>query len=273
MRLLPLLVLLAACARPDAPTVDPEDRRLPYDLASPDLVISLPAVLQEVSGLTVVPSGRLGMVQDEAGVVFEVDPATGAVVDRLAFAADGDFEGLALGPDALWALRSDGDLFRVWRDEGGQPRSRRVETALKSRNDTEGLAYDAAQNRLLVACKEWPGPDLDDVRAVYAFDLATETVSEAPVILLDRAALDAGARFKPSALAVHPATGELYVLSSVRRALAVIGTDGALVSVTDLPARYAPQPEGLAFAPDGTLFVASEGPTGPGTLLRYAPTR
>ena len=273
------LLVLGACSDASRSTTEAAPAAVPYRLDAPDAVVELPAELQEASGLTVLPSGRLGAVQDEAGTIYEVDPATGQIVDRLAFEGAGDFEGLALVPgDAVWALRSDGELYRVYRDSTGQPASRTVETPLRSRNDTEGLAYDAASHRLLIACKEWPGEDpetgdnYDGVRAVYAFDLATEILSEVPVALLDRARVDGKAAFKPSALAVHPMTGQVYVLSSVRRALAVLTPDGALIGVVDLPSHLAPQPEGLTFAADGTLYVASEGPAGPGTLLRYAPT-
>ncbi|WP_420455343.1 SdiA-regulated domain-containing protein [Rubrivirga sp.] len=270
-----LLALLALSACADATRSTPPagpSAAIPYRLDAPDAVVALPAELREISGLTVLPSGRLGAVQDEAGTIFEIDPATGVIVDRLVFETAGDFEGLATTDDAVWVLRSDGDLYRVARDSTGMPSARKVETRLKSRNDTEGLAFDAAQNRLLVACKEWPGDDLGRVRAVYAFDLATETMSETPVFALDREAVDSAVNFRPSALAIHPTTGGLYVLSSVRRAIAVVGPDGALVGIADLPGDVAPQPEGLAFTADGTLYVSSEGPSGPGTLLRYAPT-
>lgn len=271
---LALLSLLALGSCADASRTSPRAGLvLPYRLGVPDAVVALPAELREISGLTVLPSGRLGAVQDEQGTIYEVDPATGLVVDRLAFEGAGDFEGLALVPgDAVWALRSDGDLFRIYRDAAGRPAARHVETALRSRNDAEGLVYDAAGHRLLIACKEWPGPDLGDVRAIYAFDLATETLSEAPVFQLDRTQVDGQAAFKPSALAVHPTTGQIYVLSSVRTSLAVLTPDGVLLGVAEIPARFAPQPEGLAFTADGTLYVASEGPAGPGALLRYPPT-
>ena len=280
MRLLPLLLVLCAASAcsdsrsvptPATPTGDAEDPP-PYRLDAPDAVLELPSELREISGLTILPSGNLGAVQDERGTIFEIDPATGAIVDRLAFAGAGDFEGVELAGDAVWVLRSDGDLYPVTRDSTGAPAARRIETGLRGRNDTEGLAFDG-RGRLLIACKEWPGDDLGEVRSIWAFDLATERLAPTPVALLDRRQLDGRLNFKPSALAVHPISGRVYVLSSVRTALAVLSPAGALLAVLDFPPGLVPQPEGLAFSADGTMYVSSEGPNGPGLLLRYAPTR
>lgn len=272
--LAPLLAafLVAACAGRTRPSAGPADG-VPYRLDVPDVVYRLPAELKEISGLTILPSGRLGAVQDETGAIYEVDPATGQITSEQPFAGKGDYEGVELTPDAVWVLRSDGDLYRVSRTDSGLVESRKIETDLASRNDTEGLAYDAAGGRLLIACKEDPGGDRRDVRTIYAFDLATETLGLRPVAVLDREAIDAGdLAFKPSALAVEPQTGRLYVLSSVRKALAVLNPDGTLLTVVPLSSSLFPQPEGIAFAADGTLFIASEGPAGPGTILRFSPT-
>ena len=242
---------------------------VPYSLTTPDASVELPGELREISGLTVLSDGRLGAVQDESGTLYELDPATGAVLAREAFDARGDYEGVEQAGDDVWVLQSNGDLTRL--REGAEAEV--FETPLAGRNDTEGLAYDAAGNRLLIACKENPGNGLGDVRAVYAFDLGTETLSSAPVFTMDRTRLDAEDPFKPSAIAVRPGTGEAYVLSSVRRALAVVRADGTLLAVVELPEALYPQPEGIAFAPDGTLYISNEGPDGPATLLRFDPTR
>ena len=72
-------------------------------------------------------------------------------------------------------------------------------------------------------------------------------------------------------LAVFSVTIIVLVLSSVRRMIAVVDRDGRLVAAETFPARLLPQPEGLAFAPDGTLYVASEGAGGRATIARYSP--
>jgi uncharacterized protein YjiK len=69
---------------------------------------------------------------------------------------------------------------------------------------------------------------------------------------------------------VHPVSGEVYLLSSVTKAVVVLGPDGGLRHVWPLPEDRFEQPEGLAFLPSGDLFIASEGVDGPGRLYRFA---
>ena len=124
-------------------------------------------------------------------------------------------------------------------------------------------------NEILIGLNDRPPHQLHDI---YRVDLTTGERSDEPAFTLDRDQLDpGGAPFKPSGLAFHPATGELYVLSAVRRALIVLSPEGELRAAVALPARLYPQAEGIAFAPDGTLFISSEGDGTAGTLLRFLP--
>ncbi|HIG73827.1 MAG TPA: hypothetical protein EYQ24_04400 [Bacteroidetes bacterium] len=276
LRLFLLLALpLAACHADDAsrsaaaqPDTTTRPGSVPYDLANPDGRFRLAPRLREISGLTWLSSGRLGAVQDEDGDLFELDPSSGEVVRESRFHGDGDYEGLAQVGDTVWVVESDGDLYPF----DGRTEADKIDTGLKRSNDVEGLAYDAVHHRLLLALKGDPGNGLRRVRAIYAYDLTTGERSDEPAFTLDRDQLDpGGAPFKPSGLAFHPATGELYVLSAVRRALIVLSPEGELRAAVALPARLYPQAEGIAFAPDGTLFISSEGDGTAGTLLRFLP--
>lgn len=270
--------LLTAC-RGDTPDAPPPDEAfaavaaaIPYRLDQPEAAFALPDVLLEVSGLTALGSDRLVAVQDEDGVLFVLSREDGAVLAEVPFADGGDYEGVEAIGDTVWVLESDGTLYEVADLAAGRPATVRYETSVPGGCDAEGLGYDPAGDRLLIACKEEPGPELPDTRAIYAFALREKRLSERPAFLLDRTRLDADSRsFKPSALAVHPQTGDVYVLSAVRRALAVLGRDGALAAALTLPVHLYRQPEALAFFPDGTLVIASEGAGGAATLLRFSP--
>lgn len=273
-----LLSAVAAACLPEEPgpaprpaeTVAVARPEVPYRFTEPDAAFAFPGALREVSGLTVLDDGHLGAVQDEDGILFVLDREEARVRAEHRFRGNGDYEGVERVGDVVWVLRSDGTLYEVHDPTGEAPRSGKVDMPLRPGCDAEGLAHDDARNRLLIVCKESPGPGLEGVRAVYAFDLESRRLAETPVLLLDRQALDRGNDlFKPSALAVHPGTGRIYVISSARKALAVVEPDGVLYMVIDLPDRLFTQPEGLAFFPDGTLFIANEGQRGAATLLRF----
>jgi uncharacterized protein YjiK len=243
---------------------------VPYDLANPDEVFRLEPDLLEISGLAIRDDGRLLAIYDEAGVLFVIDSASGVSVDRRRFAGAGDFEGVEWVNGVTWVLRSDGNLFRI-PDDGGT--TTEIDTPLRSRCDAEGLGYDRIGRVLLIVCKEDPGEGFSGARSVYSFDLRTNTLSATPVLLVERRMVDAGEQFKPAAVAVHPETRRVYIVSSVRKLLVVLTPAGNLESMAALDAGLLPQPEGIVFAPDGTMFISSEGVDGPSTILRFAPRR
>lgn len=250
----------------------PDSTIILYNFEEPDAAFALPGELLEISGLTAISPSQLAAVQDEKGIIFILDVETAHIVDQARFRGDGDFEGVAFAHDQFWVLRSDGALYSIGPLDEDEVESTRHDTGLHGSCDAEGLAFDERESRLLIACKEDPGRQLGRTRAIYAFDLAGLRRIEAPVYLIDRQQLDqSGDLFKPSALAVHPHSGYLYVLSSVRKLLIVIDPARPLQiqEARELPVSLFGQPEGLAFLPDGTLFISNEGGDGPATLLRF----
>jgi uncharacterized protein YjiK len=65
-------------------------------------------------------------------------------------------------------------------------------------------------------------------------------------------------KFKPSGAAIHPLTGELYIISSVNKLLVVADRRGEVREVYRLDEGVFKQPEGIAFEPDGTMIVSNE---------------
>lgn len=251
-------------------------------------VDELPGRLREISGLTLLDERRLGAVQDEKGTLFVLDLETGEVLDERDFGKDHDYEGVERVGRRVFVLRSDGDLYEIEDWQAADLDAERHETRLKGACDAEGLAYDVPGGRLLIACKEFAGEGLPHHRAIYAYDLQRGAVGEAPAFVIDTEALDRATEpnplnrairsllrgradlspFKPSAVAVHPETGQVYVLSSVRKLLVILNPDGAVHAAQPLPEDLLPQPEGLVILPGGDLLIASEGAGGRGRLVR-----
>lgn len=261
-----------------------------YVFSDPDDTFTLDGELEEISGLTLMDDGLLGAIQDEEGLLYLLDPTSGEVVDRREFGKDGDFEGIELGGGRLFILRSDGKLyiFDEWSDGGFAGDSYDVD--LVKGCDAEGVAYDEARERLLIACKERAGKDLDDMKAIFAYDPETHELDEEPAYLLDtdvfQASLDEHpvneavqsvlsdhvdlSGLKPSGLAFHPVTGNLFVVSSVTKVILRLDGTGDVEAMWALPEELFAQPEGIAFSPNGDMYVSNEsGGGGSPTLMRF----
>ncbi len=254
----------------------------PYQLDAPDTVLFLDwEALREISGLSSThQEGLLCAVSDERGEIFFIDAAAGAIRRRVFFREKGDFEGVEMAQDRLYAVRSNGQIYEI---EGWKRRRPRIitcyETPLTKGDDVEGLAYDPDRKALLVACKGIP--DSAHERHIYAFDLLSKSLSDTPVFRIsplqvnERVPYADGEKrqfFSPSGIALHPVTKEVFVLSTALKRLAVLDyATGELRYAARLDREIMPQPEGIAFDAAGRLFIASEGKKGKGLLLRFSP--
>lgn len=283
--------LHAAYAQPRVPLAagDLPEGASAYVFDRPKATYPLPSDLKEISGLTVLDDRHLGAVQDENGELFVINFLTGTVEAARKFGKGGDYEGIELARGRLFVLRSDGTIYEIadWRAKTLD--AKKHDTELSAACDAEGLAYEAARDRLLVACKEHASKRLKRHKAIYAFDLLHEKWIDEPAYTINirafnaRATDDAISRrirsllepvadlsgFKPSGVAVHPLTKQIYVLSSARKALVAMEADGTVAEAWALPEALFAQPEGLTFLPNGDLFISNEGVSGKATLLRF----
>jgi hypothetical protein len=76
--------------------------------------------------------------------------------------------------------------------------------------------------------------------------------------------------FQPSSIAVSP-RGTLLLASANPETLIEVDDTGRIIAGVDLPGRRHPQTEGLAFGPDGTLYMSDEQNGQPGQVAAYAP--
>ncbi|MBC35770.1 MAG: hypothetical protein CL663_07005 [Bacteroidetes bacterium] len=263
-----------------------------YDVLSPDLKTELPSELHEISGLAYVDFGIVAGIQDENGIVYLIDIKTGVIKEQIQFEKKGDFEGIAIIDTVFWALKSKGDLIRI---EPGKEKEV-FKTPLKGKNNAEGLVYDRIHNRLLIVCKGSPTHsdlDIKDVKSIYAFDIAKLKMYDDPVFKIKVVEIDSilklsGAekawaklsrsigsnnsdlQLKPSAIAIHPISGEYYILSAKPGMLLKLDKNGSIIGFTKLPAKLFKQPEGICFDEDAAMIISNEGgKNGKANLLKF----
>ncbi|MGA1791850.1 MAG: hypothetical protein ACMUIM_10215 [bacterium] len=258
----------------------------PYTLSQPAKKFKLPHRLDEISGLSYFKQNRLICIQDEIGAMYEFDIEKGKVTEDIKFGEGRDCEDIEIVEKIAYILQSNGTILQIKDFENGPPKVRKINTKLSRKNDTEGLAFDEESNALLIACKGSPYlkkkcKELKGKKAVYRFDLDTEEIFEEPACIIDMKSLkDPGGDllttksfiglfkifnqveedidFRPSGIAVHPKTKNIYIISSVDRMLIVCNRKGEMIAAEELSKKAFRQPEGICFNPEGDLFISNE---------------
>lgn len=267
----PILFVLFCCLL-QACSSDNPDFRFKYKLNQPKQIKYLPLELQEVSALTTVPetTHELACVQDEAGIIYYYDWLKSKLVKKKNFKVLDDFEALEIAENSTFVLASNGDFYKIPNDKSIYQKEK---ISISKNQDLEGMGYDARNNRLLIAPKSTDFPKL---LKIFAYDLSTNTFKKNPVFTIS---IDAVFRFckrndvklkiskkkfpfKPSAIAVHPYTGNIYILASVGKLLCVLSPNGLIMHIENLDKKIYPQPEGLTFLKSGDMVIASEGERG-----------
>ena len=73
----------------------------------------------------------------------------------------------------------------------------------------------------------------------------------------------------PSALGIHPLSGDYYVSDGPKSKLLIMDASGNIKRLLELGKDFK-QPEGISFSPQGELFIANEGGKGSGNILQVA---
>lgn len=271
---------------------------IPYKLDEPAETYEMPSILEEISGLTISTDEQfLYAVQDEKGIIFKLSKSSGEVLEKIKFHKDGDYEGIEVVRDKIYVVKSTGTIYEVTNPGAVNQQMKKFNDFLERENDVEGLAYDAKNNRLLLACKGMPatGESFDIIRykkVIYAFDLNTKTFLPDPVYTIQleeiRKYLDShtslkeyeklveffssgkdNLSFNPSAIAIHPKSGAIYVSSSIGKVLIVLSDTGKVLHIEKLRKKVHAQPEGLAFDKEGTLYISNEGKGGKAKIHKF----
>lgn len=266
-----------------------------YSLSEPDLTWELPEELLEVSGIAPTGPTALVCVEDERGTLYTLDLESDGTVTQIRFGADGDYEGLARAGERLLVLRSDGPLLEL--NLQGEVRGE-LKTPLEELpyEEFECIAFEPAGKRWLVLPKDTVSDDerANDDRVIYGLGSEDFALAPEPVLVLSRKQIikDAKARdwplptrvnkkgkeksefdFHPSDLAVHPISGDYYIVSGSDRTLIAVSPAGELVGTATFPKSLLRQPEGLAFQPNGDLLISSEGATRAAAVVVRFPFR
>jgi len=237
-----------------------------YDFTHPAQEMKLAKSLREISGLSYYKDNLLMCVNDEDGKVFVYDFAKEEIVDEIKFGKAGDYEGIEIVGEEVFVMKSSGKIkaFGLKNDL-----EREIDCSNEDVVEYEGLGYDASTNSLLLATKEHTKAK-DHEKIIYSYNLTKQKLVKRFIITKAMAAGQNGkADFRPSGIAVHPLTNDIYILASQGKKLLVLTKEGVKKSLIELDDNLFRQPEGICFTPEGNLYVSSEGGDKKGYILKF----
>lgn len=269
-------------------------KSLSYKIADPDGTYLLGRELKEISGLCFGENNNnLFCINDEEGRIFILDKEGSGVTRKIPFGKKGDYEGIEIVDNSIFVTKSTGTILEL--DTIKQDVKNKYNTSLKSENDVEGLGFYKPDSCLLLACKANAGieAEIKNTRAIYKFDLKNRVLDEDPFLLIsdediisfirkhapksendnqkgyfDRLVKRAS-HFAPSAIAVHPTTNEIYILSAVSKLLIVVDGSANIKHFVFLDRSLFGQPEGICFSQEGKMFISNEAAKGKANILSF----
>ena len=235
-----------------------------YNIKSPDATWELPSALKEISGMNLLNDSVMLCQEDENGKLYLYNLSSKEIDKTIPFSNPQDYEDLAIVGADVYLIQSNGNIVQVT-GYLQTPVLKKYKTALSRKNDTEGLCYDRVSNALLIACKEDQSiaENSKQPKAIYTFNIDGHVLSDKPLLVFEEK------DFKPSAIAVHPVTGNIFVLSASKRKLLEVNRQGDVLQRYELKGDLFKQPEGLTFSATADLYISNEGAGGNGNILLF----
>ncbi|WP_207536228.1 SdiA-regulated domain-containing protein [Desertivirga arenae] len=264
----------------DKEVLEPDDTKL----------YPLPMELKEISGIAFLDDHTVIAIQDEEGILYYYDLIQKEIVKKQDFWKGKDYEDLVIAGNDLYVLQSNGTLYEMKNFKAGISRPTVYKTPLSSENNMEGLAYDQKNNRLLLSVKDLSLDGDKSHKDIYAFDLKTKTLNTKAVYSISLTEVESyfsgdkleefskkllktvgnknlNEVFRTSAITLNPQTGELYALSSLNNVIAILDKTSKITRILEFDGKEFSQPEGLAFSPDGKLYISNEGKKFPANII------
>ncbi|RKS53384.1 SdiA-regulated protein [Gillisia mitskevichiae] len=239
---------------------DDKEVKLNYTIKQ---IWELPKELREVSGIAWLEDGKIASVQDEDGIIFIYDLETEKITEQIDFAEGGDYEGIAINNNDAYILRSDGTLFEVLNYLDNRKVTNSFKTGFSSKNNIETLEIDKEHQNLIVAPKD--RDNKDNFKGLYRIAINSKKMEAIPMVKIDmndkvfnNENKKAYKNFNPSDMAIHPQTGEYYVLDGKNPKLVILDKAGTIIKIYKLDKNDFAQPEGITFSPNGILYISNE---------------
>jgi hypothetical protein len=253
---IPTVLLSAGCDSETEPRESPEG----YNLDEP-YTIKLPLELDEISGVAYYPvDSSIFAINDERGWLYKIYPARPTQIEKWKFFDGADFEDLVLLDSTFYVLESNGNII-AFRHSSSDSVIAKRNLFPEQGNEFEILFYDPQIKKMVLICKDCES-DKKKFLSVYTFDPYTGTYAnhdlKIDVQRISAVLKKKSIKFKPSAAAINPVTGDIYIVSAINKLLVITDREGSAKKVFNIDPGKFKQPEGITFTPWGNMIISNE---------------
>jgi len=225
----------------------------------------LPSELNEVSGMVYNEDGLMICVQDEDGILFTFDMETKEIIKTHKFSYSGDYEALTYLDGVYWVAESNGRIIDVSDLDVADQELEGIQLDFEYRNNIEGMTA-TPDGKLWITVKDRNLDNSSGYKGVYEYDPETRKLQKEPILIVDYEdpkferlkTHNPRKLLRPSDLAIHPLTGDLYILDAEFQKVIITDQQGGIKSIHLLDPAEFEQPEGIAFSKDGRIFISNE---------------
>lgn len=252
------LITLISC---QASTTDVYPSPKEFDLNHP-YQMDMPKQLDEISGIEYYAKDTsIFAISDATGSLYKIFLKRNLAIQKWKFGKNADYEDLQLVDSVFYILSSSGDIARIKFYSADSLKVDFFKFPEKGNNEFESMYYDKDNASLNMICKDCEADKKKSV-SIWSFNIKEDTyklsVNTIDVSPIAKSLGLEKIRFKPSATAINPRTNELFILSSVNKALIIADKSGDVKEVYALDPKIYKQPEGIAFTPSGDLLISNE---------------
>jgi uncharacterized protein YjiK len=234
-------------------------------------VIELQSELDEISGIAYDTNRNcLLAINDEQGTLFVLNPDDYRIRQRLKFGKKGDYEGVAANGKDIFVLRSDGTIYAMsWDKDNITQAEESFYTGPVT--EFESCFWDSKKLLLTIVSKKAEVDKASQANHIYTLNPTTKAYSPDALNKISWASLrEKGLDIKgfhPSEVAVQPATGNIYAVSSIEKLLVIFNADWSIIAVHPLDKKLFRQPEGITFDKAGNLLITNEAAGDKATII------
>ena len=235
-----------------------------YNLKDPGIMY-LNDALFEISGICFYPKdSSVFAISDENGFLYKIHLTKNLLTQSWYFDKNLDYEDIYLKDQIFYVLTSSGDIHALKFSDKGDTITTQTTVfnpPVKKKHEFESLYYDPQKEAFILLCKKCESDSKNRVSA-WAYHPADGSFTpSAFVINTEIIAKKTGLKklkFEPSAAAINPLTGDLWILSSVNELLVISDRNGNCKEAYSLNPAIFTQPEGITFTPAGDLIISNE---------------